>query len=164
MACLNELWGNQLHAVGRHREPNSIGRSLKLWIDGRRGRYSDQFPSQINQCASTIARVDRGIGLHGIGNAPHRAVERTDDAIGHGLCNAERIANRQHLLPDAQLRGNAERRYRQARFRRRYLYHGQIIWGISAYDSAWKGLASIEHDLYALCSLHHMVIGNDVAS
>ena len=74
-------------------------------------------PVEIDQRAAGIAGIDRGIGLDEeliVGDADLRARQRRDDAVGHGLADAERIADREHHVADLQLVGIAEIDRREA--------------------------------------------------
>ncbi len=64
------------------------------------------LPLHVDERAAGIAGIDRRIGLDEelvVGDADLRARERRDDAVGHGLADAEGIADRQHDVTDQQL-------------------------------------------------------------
>ena len=72
---------------------------------------ADDIAVDIEHRAARIALVDRGIGLDIaiIGAAlPGHAVERRDDARGHGAAKPERIADRNHPVTDPCLGRIAE--------------------------------------------------------
>ena len=159
----NQLWRNEFDAVGRNRETNPISRSLKLGINSRRGRHPDQIGLQIHQRTTTISRVDGGVGLNGIRNGLNGTVESTDDPVGHGLGDAQRIANRQHFLPDPQLGGISQGCHGQPNPGRRcYLHHRQIIRWIGSHDLGCNCLSAIQDDLCALGALYNMIVRDNV--
>ena len=72
------------------------------------GVHADQASRRVEQRAAGVARIDRRIGLDHVADAHaagalHFAAERADDAGGHGVVEAEGIANRDHLLADFEL-------------------------------------------------------------
>ena len=69
-------------------------------------------PLQVDQRAAGIARIDRGVGLDEVlvaQPAQAAAADRRDDARGHRLAEAERIADRDHEIADAQRAGIGQR-------------------------------------------------------
>ena len=87
-------------------------------------------PLRIEQRAAAVARIERGVGLDHVvdqvaRDAAQGAAERADDAGRHGRIEAERAADRDDELADAQAGRFAElgvrraRRPRPARPRRR---------------------------------------------
>ena len=74
-------------------------------------------PAQVDQRAARIAGIDRGVGLDEVLialDAETAAPERADDARGDGLAEAERIADRHHVVTDLQPIAVAERHRRGA--------------------------------------------------
>ncbi len=68
-------------------------------------------PVKIDQRTARIAGIDRGVGLDEeliVGDADLRARHRRDDAMRHGLADAERIADRKHDVADLERVGIAE--------------------------------------------------------
>jgi hypothetical protein len=66
-------------------------------------------PGHVDQRAAGIAGIDRRIGLDEeliVGDADLRARQRRDDAMRHGLADAERIADGEHHVADQQRRRN----------------------------------------------------------
>ena len=73
-------------------------------------------PSQVDQRAAAGAGVDRGVGLQEVLDADRAAeadlaaLAGADDAVRHRLVQAERAAERQHPLADADPVAVAQRR------------------------------------------------------
>src|SRR5207249_3295471 len=65
-SALDELWQDGLDAIDWDGEPDAIGRRVELWIDGCQRRNADHVALQVHQRSSTVARVNRGIGLNGM--------------------------------------------------------------------------------------------------
>ena len=97
-----------LHHVGRDGEADAL-RAAGARED--RGVDADQPAAKIDQRAAGIAGIDGGIGLDEeliVGDADLGARQRRDDAVGHGLPDAERIADREHHVADLQRVGIGE--------------------------------------------------------
>ncbi len=65
------------------------------------------LPVMSTSGAAGIAGIDRRIGLDEeliVGDADLGAGDRRDDAVGHGLPDAERIADREHQIADLEAR------------------------------------------------------------
>ena len=95
-------------------------------------------PAEIDQRAAGIARIDGGIGLDEeliVGDADLRARHRRDDAVRHGLADAERIADREHDVADLHVVGIAELDARESARCHPDAQHGEI------------GARVLEHDL-----------------
>ena len=80
-----------------------------------RGVDPDHRAGGVDQRAAGVARVDRGVGLHGVDHRvgvrpaalqPHRAVLGRHDAGGHRAGQAERRADRDHRVADGERRRN----------------------------------------------------------
>ena len=98
-----------------------------------RGVDADQLAAQVDQRAARIARIDRGVGLDEVlvaFDAEAAAAERADDARGHGLAEAEGIADGDHEIADLELVGVADRQRDQVV--RLDLQHGDVGPGIAA--------------------------------
>src|SRR5690348_14591450 len=63
LACLNDLWHDELYTVGWNRESYTVRRSIKLRIDGSECRNTHQVALQVHQRPTTVARVNRRVGL-----------------------------------------------------------------------------------------------------
>ena len=71
----------------------------------------DHAAVHIDQRAAGIAGIDGGVGLDEeliVADADVGARHRRDDAVRHGLADAERIADRQHHVADLQIVGIGE--------------------------------------------------------
>ena len=112
-AVLDQLRHDRRHHVARYREADA-----DVAAGGREncGVDADQLAAQIHQRATRIAGVDRRIGLNEIFvtfDAEATAPERADDARRHGLVEPERIADRNHVVADAQPARIGERDLRE---------------------------------------------------
>src|SRR5712692_9017487 len=105
LSALNDLRQDGLDAIGWDGEPDAIGRRVELWIDGCQRRNADHVALQVHQRSSTIARVNRRIGLNGIVDGSSAlpfgdgSFQGAHDAVGHCLRNAQGIPDDKHLLP-----------------------------------------------------------------
>ena len=82
---------------------------------------ADQAAFHIDQGAAGIARIDRGVGLDEeavIGNADFGARHRRDDALRHGLADAEGVADGQREVADLDGVGIAQFQHRKSLGRR----------------------------------------------
>ena len=102
---------------GRHHDAHHVGRNRKadaLRAAGARedrGVDAGELAGHVDQRAAGIAGIDRRIGLDEelvVGDADLRARQRRDDAVGHGLADAEGIADREHDVADQQFIGIGE--------------------------------------------------------
>ena len=81
----------------------------------------NELAGEIDQRAAGIARIDRRVGLDEeliVGDADLRARQRRDDAVGHGLPDAERIADGEHDVADFERVGIGEFEKRKFLMRR----------------------------------------------
>ena len=121
-----EFLRHPLGLVDRNRETHPDGAALRT---GRRDRGidSDQRALHVDERTAGIARIDRGVGLHraqhgrlaraGLLPDADRPVERADDPRRDRAAEAQRRAERHHLLADAHRVGVAEGRPASARRR-----------------------------------------------
>src|SRR5438876_11085907 len=115
LSALNDLRQDGLDAIGWDGEPDAIGRRVELWIDGRKCGNTDHVALQVHQGPSTIARVNRRIGLDGIvdGSSALPFVDASfqgaHDAVGHRLRITQGVPDGEDLLPDFELRGVSQR-------------------------------------------------------
>ena len=93
--------------------------------------------------------------------APRRASLRADDAHRHGLADAERVADREHDVADADLVGVAERQRLQVGAVD--LQHRQVARLVGADDLRLEGAAVGQFDADLLGAVDHVVVGEDVA-
>ena len=68
LSCLDELWHDELHAVGGDRKAHPIGWRLKLWVDSGERGDTDDVALQIDECPAAVPWVDRRISQNGIGD------------------------------------------------------------------------------------------------
>ena len=147
-------------AGGGHHHPHHVGgdgEADALRAAGARkdrGVDADELAAMIDQRAAGIAGIDGGVGLDEelvVGDADLGARQRRDDAVGHGLADAERIADREHDVADLQRVGIGEfERPGSARLAVLDPQHGEI------------GACVLEHDLgleLALVGERHLDLG-----
>ena len=118
------------HHVGRDRKTDAL-RSSGARED--RGIDAGELAGHVDQRAARIARIDRGIGLNEelvVGDADLGARQGRDDAVGHGLPDAEGIADRQHDVADLQFIGIGEIQRREFLVRALEPQYRQIAAGI----------------------------------
>ena len=129
------------------------------------GVDAHQLAAQVDQRAARVAGVDGGIGLDEVlvAHAGHvAAAHRRDDARGHGLAEAERIAKRHHEVADL------ERAAVGQRHRREVLggdaHERDVGFRVGADELGVQGAAIVEGDRHrrrfgALGDLDHVVVG-----
>ena len=123
------------HHVGGDRKADAL-RAAGARID--RGVDAGELAGHVDQRAAGIAGIDRGIGLDEelvVGDADLGARQRRDDAVRHGLADAEGIADREHDVADHQLVGIGEIERREFLVRVLQPQHREI------------GAAVLQHDL-----------------
>ncbi len=142
LAVADQLVHDLARHVDRHREADA---DISAGWGNDRGVDTDDPALQVDERATRIARIDRGIGLDEVLVTldARTAAERADDARGHGLTEAERIADRQDKVADLQAIGIAHRNRRQ--IAARDLQHGDIGIGIATdqpcfetFDCPWS--------------------------
>jgi len=128
-----------------------------------RGVDAQQVAVDVDQRAARVAGVDGRVGLDEVlevVDAELVAAQRRDDAAGHGLADAEGIADGQHLVAHLQFVGAAQHDHRQ--LVELDLEHGQVGVGIGADHLAARVAAVVERDLDLVGALDHVVVGEDV--
>ena len=96
------------HHVGRNRKSNAV-RAAAARED--RGVDADEPAVHVDQGAAGIAGIDGRVGLDEeliVGDADLGAGQRRDDAAGHRLADAERIADGEHQIAHLEAVGVAE--------------------------------------------------------
>ncbi len=96
----HDLFGQVAHHVGRNGKADTDVAAVGAQ-DG--GVDADQLATQVEQGATRVARVDGRIGLDEVFqvlDVEAAAAERTDDAGGDGLAEAERVADGQRIVTD----------------------------------------------------------------
>ena len=122
-------------------------------------------PSHVDQRAAGIARIDRGVGLdegRESACADVGAGERGDDAAGHGLADAERIADGEHEIADLRVArvGEGERRQRLAGVDAQ---HGEVDARVRQHQLAREFAAVVRARRDLLAALDDVVVGDDDA-
>ncbi len=107
-AVLNQLAGDELRRVDRHRETDSLGRQYHGGVD------ADDFTAGVDQRSAGVARIERGVGLNHVVDQSsrcraQRAAERADHAGGDAVLKAIRIADGDRQLADTNFCRIAER-------------------------------------------------------
>ena len=134
-----------------------------LAVDG--GVNADDFTTGVNQRATGVSRIDRGIGLNKvlIGIEPHPvSAGGADNALGDGLADAEGIADGQRNITHAYLFtvGNGHWRYRVNAGGE----HCQVGVCIQSENGAGQVAAVIQYYLDFFRTGHHVVIGDNETS
>ena len=127
---------------------------------------ADQTAVEIDQCAAGIARIDGGVGLDEkliVGDADLRARERRDDAVRHGLPDAERIAHREHHVADRQRIGVGKVERRKALVRILQPQHGEIAALVLEHDLGLELALVGERDLHFVGALDDVHVGDHEA-
>ena len=125
-------------------------------------------PASVDQRATRVARVDRGVGLDDVVDRLgvrrlDAALERAHDPGGDGARVAERIAERDHGVADADAVGVPEReRLERTRFGAD-LQHRDIRRRIGPDDSRTKAVVVREADPDRGRVMDDVVVGQDVA-
>ena len=139
-AGVEDLLGDAAGLVDRDREAQAD--AAAALAGGRDGRVdADHLPVEVDQRATGVALVDRGVGLQAVvddGRAvvaldADRAVQRADDARGDGARQALRRADRDDLLAHLQVRAAAQRRRGQPGDVL-HAQHGEVVAGGGAHD------------------------------
>ena len=115
-----------------------------------RGVDADEPAAEIDQRAAGIAGIDGGVGLDEeliVADADLCARDRRDDAVRHGLADAERIADREHQVADLQLVGIAEVEHREALVGALEAQHGEIAALVLEHDLGLELALVGERDL-----------------
>ena len=110
-AVIEDVLHDAAGQIHRNRKADALDADVAaVALVEHRGIDADQLAARIDQRAAGIAGIDGGIGLNEIlegGDAELTAAGGADDAMGHGLRQPERIADRQHRIADLQLIGAA---------------------------------------------------------
>ena len=121
----------------------------------------------VDQRAAGVAGIDRGVGLDEeliVGDADLRARHRRDDAVGHGLADAERIADRQHHVADLQIVGIAEVDHREALLAVVLdAQHREIGARVLEHDIDRELALVGERDLHLVGAVDDVIVGDDQA-
>ena len=170
----DQLPGDVGDHVGRDGEADARGgAAVQLGIDrGQRGD-ADDVAGEVDERAAAVAGIDRRRGLDGLGDGRagrvaalrfgDRAADGGDDAVGHAAGEPQRVAERQHELPDLELRGVGERR-RVHVAGVLHPDHGELVGEVAAHQRGrMRGRRVGIGDLELRRAAHHVRIRDDVA-
>ena len=121
---------------------------------------------EIDQRAAGIAGIDGGVGLDEeliVGDADLGARERRDDAMGYGLADPERVADREHEVADLQLVGIAEVERREALAPILDAQHREVGAAVLEHDLGIELALVRERHLDLVRAFDHVVVGDDQA-
>jgi hypothetical protein len=127
-----------------------------------RGVDPDQFTAQVDQRSAGVAGVDRSIGLDEILitlNAQARAAQGADDPGGHGLPEAERIADGDHEVADTQAVGIGQRQSGQVAAG--HLDYRHVAFRIGTDHLGFEPATVVEGDHDGVSAVDDVVIGDD---
>ena len=102
-ACDLPIAHNALeHLLGRGHRDSKANAQIAARARINRRVNAQQMPLAVHQRAARVAGVDGRVGLDEILKSVDALVapQRADDAAGHGLAHAKRVANGQHLVAD----------------------------------------------------------------
>ena len=165
---LDDLRRDRLDGVDRHREPDADV-AARAGVAGRDLRVdADHVAARVEQRAAGVALVQGGVGLDHV--VDRVAVRRADDALERahdpgrdGAVVAERVADRDHRVADADGVGVAERQRRQRPRVRVDLQHRDVGRGVGADDLRLHALVVREADVDRARVLDDVVVRDDVA-
>ena len=156
--------------LGDHRRRNGERIAYivaRLGIDG--GVDADQFTLHVDQCTAGIARVYSRIGLdiafdtHGAthGRLTNTACLGADDTGGDGRCKTEGITHGQYPFTYTECVAVADRNHRKILCVDFQKCH--IGGGVGTHHSGVIDTVVVERNLKAVCTLNHMVVGDDIS-
>src|SRR5579859_74027 len=128
-----------------------------------RGVDSDQLTSRIDQRATGVARVDRGVGLNEVFIIFDVQVPTslgTHDPHGRGLPDTKRVADCKYVVAHLKLVGIAERKSGQSG--RRDFHYRDICFWIAAHNFAFELTLVGKRYLDVSRLVDHMIVGEDV--
>ncbi len=130
-----------------------------------RGIDADQLAPQVDERTTRVAGVDRGVGLDEILVAVRidaAAPECAHDAGGHGVLQAERVADRQHEVAHLHLVGIAELHLHEV-LRILDLQDCDVGAWVGADHLGLQAAVVMQDDLDFLGIVDDVVVGEDVA-
>ncbi len=158
---LGEAGQDRAHHVRRDGEADPV-RTAALREDGRID--PDQTAVHGDQRTPRIARVDGGIRLNEeveVRDADLGARQRRDDAAGHGLPDAERVADRQHQVAYFQIVGIAEIQEREGLAAVVDAQDGEVGLLVGSHDRGLELPPIGENDGDLVGPLDHVMVGDD---
>ena len=108
LARLNDLRRDEPHAVGWDRESYPVGGRIEFGVNSTERRDPHQVALQIHQRTTTVARVNRSIGLDRVRNdSPALSFgdgtsQSAHDAMSHGESQPKRISESHRELSGNQ--------------------------------------------------------------
>src|SRR5829696_8031715 len=166
--ALDERRDDLLDLVDRHGEADA---GVAAALTGDLRVHADHAALAVEQRAAGVARVDRGVGLHGVGDREavgrlDRAPERRDDAARDRALEPERAADADRGVAGAEVARGAqlERLHAALDLRRVDLEHGEVGRRVLAEQLGVDGLAVLaEAHAELVRALDDVVVGDDVA-
>ena len=167
IAQFNQIRQDAAHNVDWHGKADA-GARTRWTKDGC--VYADDAPAAVEQGTARVAPVDGRVRLDYAGNGPSvcalkGASQGADDAGGQRPFKlAKRIADSDGTLADSQIRRCSQFNRRQQTFRRIDLEQRQIGACIQPDYCGRQDCVITETHLDSLCTLNHMIVGQDMAS
>ena len=124
----------------------------------------DHAAVHIDQGAAGIAGIDGGVGLDEeliVADADVGARHRRDDAVRHGLADAERIADRQHHVAHLQIVGIGELQRRETLLGALDAQHGKIAALILQHDVGGEFALVRQRHLHFAGAFDDVIVGDD---
>ena len=166
---LDDLIENRLCGAHRNRKTDALcalgigaasicGRGTRI----DRGVDADQFAERVDQRASGIAGVDRGVGLDEIlvGRHLELASGGADDAHRDCLAESDRVADRKHDITDVcagVVRHRDRGQLGGADFK-----HREVGFHVASDHLCLRDAAIVEQHLDVVRSINHMIVGQYV--
>src|SRR6056297_188389 len=125
---------------------------------------ADELAAQVHQRAAGVARVDGGVGLDEVLVAVRiqaEAAQRTHDARGHRVLQAEGIADGDDEIADLEDVGVADGQFDQPVFLD--LQQRDVRAWVRTDDLGFQRAVVEQGDLDLVGAVHHVVVGDDIA-
>jgi hypothetical protein len=160
---VEDLLHHAAREIDRDRKADALDTGRAGVFRQHRGVDADQFAGRVHQRAAGVALVDGRVGLDEVlegRDAELAAAGGADDAVRHGLRQAQRAADRQHFVADLQPVGASQRHHRQ--FPELDPQHGEVGVRIAPDDRrlGHAAVSELDHDRVGIGD--HVVVGGDV--
>ncbi len=100
-----QLLHDAAHEIDRYGEPETLGHGLVAGHAEHRRIDADELAACVDERSAGVAGVDGGVGLNEVlerRDAELPAARRADDAHGHRLAQAQRVADRENDVADLE--------------------------------------------------------------